>query len=54
VSTTELSAEIRDFLSTRRAHHPEQAGLPAYGGNRGPAGRPAGAERGYRRSGLGA
>jgi hypothetical protein len=35
VSTTDLSAEIRDFLSTRRARiTPEQAGLPAYGGNR--------------------
>ncbi len=29
------NAEIRDFLSTRRARiTPEQAGLPAYGGNR--------------------
>lgn len=27
--------EIRDFLTTRRARiTPEQAGLPAYGGNR--------------------
>src|SRR5919112_6354829 len=35
VSTTDLSAEIRDFLSTRRARiTPELAGLPAYGGNR--------------------
>jgi transcriptional regulator with XRE-family HTH domain len=35
VSTTDLNAEIRDFLSTRRARiTPEQAGLPAYGGNR--------------------
>src|SRR4051812_2543431 len=35
MSTTDLSAEIRDFLSTRRARiTPEQAGLPAYGGNR--------------------
>src|SRR3954447_20541484 len=35
VSTPDLSAEIRDFLSTRRARiTPEQAGLPAYGGNR--------------------
>src|SRR5919112_258720 len=35
VSRTDLSAEIRDFLSTRRARiTPEQAGLPAYGGNR--------------------
>lgn len=30
-----LRAEIRDFLSSRRARiTPEQAGLPAYGGNR--------------------
>ena len=30
-----MSAEIREFLSTRRARiTPEQAGLPAYGGNR--------------------
>src|SRR5687767_2324620 len=35
VSNTDLNAEIRDFLSTRRARiTPEQAGLPAYGGNR--------------------
>src|SRR5690349_1675685 len=35
VSKPDLSAEIRDFLSTRRARiTPEQAGLPAYGGNR--------------------
>ena len=35
MSSTDLSAEIRDFLSTRRARiTPEQAGLPAYGGNR--------------------
>ena len=35
MSTTDLNAEIRDFLSTRRARiTPEQAGLPAYGGNR--------------------
>src|SRR3954468_11324260 len=35
VSTPDLTAEIRDFLSTRRARiTPEQAGLPAYGGNR--------------------
>jgi hypothetical protein len=28
-------AEVRDFLSSRRARlTPEQAGLPAYGGNR--------------------
>jgi transcriptional regulator with XRE-family HTH domain len=35
MSTIDLRAEIRDFLSTRRARiTPEQAGLPAYGGNR--------------------
>src|SRR4051794_1494031 len=35
VSKTDLNAEIRDFLSTRRARiTPDQAGLPAYGGNR--------------------
>src|SRR3954470_1767974 len=35
VSRTDLSAEIRDFLSRRRARiTPQQAGLPAYGGNR--------------------
>jgi hypothetical protein len=35
VGTTDLSAEIREFLSTRRARiTPAQAGLPAYGGNR--------------------
>src|SRR3954454_3611747 len=35
VSKPDLNAEIRDFLSTRRARiTPEQAGLPAYGGNR--------------------
>jgi transcriptional regulator with XRE-family HTH domain len=35
VSRTDLNTEIRDFLSTRRARiTPEQAGLPAYGGNR--------------------
>jgi hypothetical protein len=35
VSRTDVSAEIREFLSTRRARiTPEQAGLPAYGGNR--------------------
>src|SRR3954466_14884307 len=35
VSKPDLSAEIRDFVSTRRARvTPEQAGLPAYGGNR--------------------
>src|SRR5690349_24155544 len=31
----DLRAEIRDFLNTRRARiSPEQAGLPAWGGNR--------------------
>ena len=31
----DLRSEIREFLSTRRARiTPEQAGLPAYGGNR--------------------
>jgi len=35
VSRTDLNAEIREFLSTRRARiTPDQAGLPAYGGNR--------------------
>src|SRR3954453_21457655 len=35
VSKADLNAEIRDFLSTRRARiTPEQAGLPAYGGHR--------------------
>ena len=35
MSKTDLSAEIREFLSTRRARiTPQQAGLPAYGGNR--------------------
>jgi transcriptional regulator with XRE-family HTH domain len=35
VGTIDLRTEIRDFLSTRRARiNPEQAGLPAYGGNR--------------------
>src|SRR4051812_42403499 len=35
MSKTDLSAEIRDFLSTRRARiTPQEAGLPAYGGNR--------------------
>src|SRR3954464_14790282 len=35
VGTIDLRAEIRDFLSTRRARlTPQQAGLPAYGGNR--------------------
>jgi transcriptional regulator with XRE-family HTH domain len=35
MSTIDLRATIRDFLSTRRARiTPDQAGLPAYGGNR--------------------
>jgi len=35
MTTVDLRAEIREFLSTRRARiTPEQAGLPAYGGNR--------------------
>src|SRR5689334_13081849 len=35
VTKADLNAEIRDFLSTRRARiTPEQAGLPVYGGNR--------------------
>jgi transcriptional regulator with XRE-family HTH domain len=35
VGTIDLRAEIRDFLSTRRARiTPEQAGVPAYGANR--------------------
>ena len=35
MGTIDLRAEIRDFLSTRRARiTPEQAGLPAYGANR--------------------
>jgi hypothetical protein len=35
MSSIDLRTEIRDFLSTRRARiSPEQAGLPAYGGNR--------------------
>ncbi|OZF25715.1 transcriptional regulator [Rhodococcus sp. 14-2496-1d] len=35
MSSTDLRAEIRDFLSSRRARiTPEEAGLPAYGGNR--------------------
>ena len=35
MSTTDLRTEIKDFLSSRRARiTPEQAGLPAYGGNR--------------------
>ncbi|AKS36479.1 helix-turn-helix transcriptional regulator [Mycolicibacterium goodii] len=35
MGTLNLRSEIREFLSTRRARiSPEQAGLPAYGGNR--------------------
>jgi len=35
MGTLDLRNEIREFLSTRRARiSPEQAGLPAYGGNR--------------------
>ena len=35
MGTIDLRTEIRDFLSTRRARiTPEEAGLPAYGGNR--------------------
>ncbi|MBT0774241.1 helix-turn-helix domain-containing protein [Kineosporia sp. J2-2] len=35
MSTDDLSTQVREFLSTRRARiSPEQAGLPAYGGNR--------------------
>lgn len=35
MSTLDLRSEIREFLSSRRARiNPEQAGLPAYGGNR--------------------
>jgi transcriptional regulator with XRE-family HTH domain len=35
MGTIDLRAEIREFLSTRRARiTPEEAGLPAYGGNR--------------------
>jgi transcriptional regulator with XRE-family HTH domain len=35
MSSIDLRAEIRDFLSSRRARiTPEQAGLPAYGSNR--------------------
>jgi hypothetical protein len=31
----DVPSEIREFLSSRRARiSPEQAGLPAYGGNR--------------------
>lgn len=39
MATADARAEIRDFLSSRRARlTPEQAGLPAYGGNRRVAG----------------
>lgn len=35
MGTIDLRREVRDFLSSRRARiSPEQAGLPAYGGNR--------------------
>ena len=35
MATMDLRSEIREFLSSRRARiTPEQAGLPAYGGNR--------------------
>lgn len=35
MTTVDPRTEIREFLSTRRARiTPEQAGLPAYGGNR--------------------
>lgn len=35
MATIDLRAEIREFLSSRRARiTPDQAGLPAYGGNR--------------------
>ncbi|SDN98409.1 Helix-turn-helix domain-containing protein [Klenkia soli] len=35
MGSTDLHAEIRDFLTTRRARlSPAEAGLPAYGGNR--------------------
>src|SRR5690349_9786106 len=35
MASIDLHAEIRDFLRTRRARlTPEEAGLPAYGGNR--------------------
>jgi hypothetical protein len=35
MGNVDLRTEIRDFLSTRRARStPEEAGLPAYGGNR--------------------
>jgi transcriptional regulator with XRE-family HTH domain len=35
VTTVDLRSQVREFLSSRRARiSPEQAGLPAYGGNR--------------------
>src|SRR6185312_10349374 len=35
MDTADLRTQVRDLLSTRRARiTPEQAGLPAYGGNR--------------------
>src|SRR5690349_1341580 len=35
MATIDLRREVREFLSSRRARlRPEQAGLPAYGGNR--------------------
>src|SRR5437899_6935034 len=38
-SKKKLAAEVKEFLNTRRAGiTPEQAGLPAYGGNRRVAG----------------
>ena len=39
INRTNLAAEVREFLSTRRARlTPQQAGLPVYGGNRRVAG----------------
>ena len=35
MTTVDLRSQVREFLSSRRARiTPEQAGLPAYGGNR--------------------
>src|SRR5215218_10654207 len=52
VSRTDLNAEIREFLSTRRARiTPEQAGLPAYGQPPGQGAAPRGG--GDARRGLG-
>jgi hypothetical protein len=35
MAPVDLRSDIREFLSSRRARiAPEQAGLPAYGGNR--------------------